>query len=585
VKYTYADVSRIVDTYSNGAYEYRRRRHEDWDLNYALYRDKIPYNRLTQRQSVNIPLLRYIIKSALKEIDDPVDVYFKEKGNDKQKEIYLNMIWADVVREQKINIKDIVDKKQNFLTGRSTSGWNVENGKVVYEIDDTFDIFFDQYTDPTDVDNTCQFMEQRHIFVPLSSLDSNMYSKKGITRLKEFYESEMGVVVSSFNNQSLREKNERMQNLGFSEVNNPELGETIIELRTSWVKLYSEKLDKTCIYQVVNSPIPYEDSSVLSFERQDKVIGSTSDDYWQDHFIKTTWADDVERNDMHTDGLADMIRPVAQVVNAWFTQVVENRTLKNFNMNYYDSGLENFVPKTFEAEPWGWYPIPVPPNKRIQDVVMNVPVDDLSATLPELQWVIGLIEKAAATTTTQAGQVNERQVTLGEVEFALAEAKDRLKSVANYYLPAWEEKGLKFVKLLEAQKKNLNIFKTSADGYKGNTYNRDINVNEALTEKGYNCEVTFKSNVKDKAVETINVLNAVKTAMPNNVPLMELYERKLLDLVPDLNPEEIKQVIDFQKNTRGMMPQLQNQGGMGGQQPPAPPQITPGGQQPPMVRE
>jgi hypothetical protein len=37
---------------------YRERRHPQWTDNYLLYRDTLITNRLTQRQSVNVPLMK-----------------------------------------------------------------------------------------------------------------------------------------------------------------------------------------------------------------------------------------------------------------------------------------------------------------------------------------------------------------------------------------------------------------------------------------------------------------------------------------------------------------------------------------------
>ena len=58
------------------AFKHRRRRHFDWTDNYTLYRDKVMLNRLTQRQSVNVPLIKSTIKTLLKDVDDPPVLYF-----------------------------------------------------------------------------------------------------------------------------------------------------------------------------------------------------------------------------------------------------------------------------------------------------------------------------------------------------------------------------------------------------------------------------------------------------------------------------------------------------------------------------
>ena len=41
--------------------KFKERRFHQWNENYYLYRDKIITNRLTQRQPVNIPILRETI--------------------------------------------------------------------------------------------------------------------------------------------------------------------------------------------------------------------------------------------------------------------------------------------------------------------------------------------------------------------------------------------------------------------------------------------------------------------------------------------------------------------------------------------
>ncbi len=40
-------------------------RHPQWTLNYELYRDTVIINRLTQRQSVNVPYMKKTLKTYL----------------------------------------------------------------------------------------------------------------------------------------------------------------------------------------------------------------------------------------------------------------------------------------------------------------------------------------------------------------------------------------------------------------------------------------------------------------------------------------------------------------------------------------
>lgn len=68
------------------AIELQKRKHEDWDDNYSLYRNKVKTNRLTQRQAVNIPLMKETVKTLLSKIDDPPEVEWKEMSGDQAKE-------------------------------------------------------------------------------------------------------------------------------------------------------------------------------------------------------------------------------------------------------------------------------------------------------------------------------------------------------------------------------------------------------------------------------------------------------------------------------------------------------------------
>lgn len=563
MSYTLLEINEVNSRYSKAAFDYQERRHADWTANYTLYRDKVLQNRLTQRQSINIPLMKYVLKSALKEVDDPVDLYFRNRDNDKQKEIYFNAFWDVVRRDQKIDVRDIGDKKQVLMYGRSSSDWNIDNGKVLFEIDDPFDVFYDQYTDPFDFDGTCHFMEHRHIFKTLASLEhDDRYDKDALEKVKAFFGSEAGLARSSQNAQSMTDKNQRLSDMGLATGENPEVGETYVEISKRWTRLWSEEYNMPCIYYSV-----YCEGHTLYSEEHEKVVGSTQDNYWRDHFTKTTWADEVERADIYTDGLCDMVRPINLVCNAMISQIVENRTLKNFSMQYYDASEEDFVPQTFEPVPWGWYPIKVPAGKRLGDTVQPIPVGDLSDSLPELQFLISIAEKAAATSSTQSGQVNQNKVTLGEVELVLAEAKDRLKTMSNYYVPAWEERGTKFVKLIEAAGHRIKAVKDFKKGYEGNMFGVETSPDDWYTPNGYSIEVTNKTDMKNRSIEMINTLGAVKASMPNNLPLQDVYERKMLDMVPDLTPMEIKKITDFQKKLREM-PNLGAQvpGMMGGDQ-------------------
>lgn len=65
---------------------FRERRHQQWTDNCLLDRDIVITNRLTQRQSVNVPLMKETRKTILAS-SEPQDIYFENLDNDGQKDL------------------------------------------------------------------------------------------------------------------------------------------------------------------------------------------------------------------------------------------------------------------------------------------------------------------------------------------------------------------------------------------------------------------------------------------------------------------------------------------------------------------
>ena len=527
-----------VSRHKESALNWRERRHDDWTENYTLYRDKVTINRLTQRQSVNIPLMKQVIKTLLKDMDDPPLLYFDNLDNDKQKEIFYNENWVWTAEQNKLIIKDIVDKKQVLLYGRTFKKLNIVDGKFYFEVIDPWDILTDRYIDPSDLDSA-RFLSHIHIFKPLSSLELNPnYDKEAIANLKDFYSSEEGLQKSEENIEALHEKNDRMREMGVTDVDNPVLGEVYIELNENYLWMSDGKKHKEALKLVVTA----DGKEKLFSKPLEEVIGSTEDDFWSNHIPYTSWADDVERSDFWSDGVGDIIRTPNKVLNSWFSQLVENRTLRNFGMHYYDSSKEGYTPQTFEPVAWGWYPAPGNPNETIK----KVDVPDLSEALDEMNFLVTMIEKATAATTTQQGAVEQRNVTLGEIQLTLAEAKERVHSIAIMYNESWKEFGQKYIKMIEAAGNKLDAVKLYKKGFNGNMYSKEIKPKNWMSKSGYEVRVMSQAEKGAKDIEDIQKLNAIKNAMPDNQPLDEIYKKKLLEF-GQLTPDEVQEVMKFEK--------------------------------------
>lgn len=538
-------------------YNYRERRHTDWDENYQLYRDKVQVNRLTQRQSVNIPLMKQTIRTLLKDVDDMPVLYFENLDNDKEAEIFKNEYWKYTVEHNKMDLQDIVDKRQVFLFGRTFDQWQIVDGKVKMTVQDPMDILVSRYMDPFNI-HSSRFLIHTHIFVPLSTLKQNKdYDQEEVRKLEKYFASEQGILKAEDNQKMLVEKNKRMADMGVDDVDDPVLGETYVELSLHFNYRETETdQDGESYPEQLFLYVEAQDMVILMKKPLEEVYGVTKDHYFQNHFPYCTWADDVERQDFWSDGVADIIRTPNKVLNSWFSQLVENRTLRNFGMHYFDSSIEGFQPQTFQPVPWGWYGVPGKPS----EVMQKVDIPDLSESLDEMTFLIQMAEKATGATATQQGVQTERQVTLGEVQLALGEAKERIKGMSKFYTPAWKDRGEMFIKLIEANEDKLDAVKIYKRGRNtSNMYEREIAPSDWMTPAGYHCKVWSQDEKAEHDMQSLQKLDAVKANMPDNPKLSEIYQRKLLEFA-GLEPDEINEVMEFEEAKREAMMSMIGQG-------------------------
>lgn len=560
-------------------FNYRERRIEAWRENYELYRDEVQVNRLTQRQSVNIPMMKTQLRTLLKDVDDMPVIEFENLDNDKEAQIFQNEYWKLTLDENNAEIQDIVDKKQDFFYGRTFDSWQIENGKIRWEIEDTEDMLVDRFMNPHDVDSS-RFLIHLHVFKPLSELRKNPdYDQKKVKELALFFESKLGLVKAEDNKNSLQQKNQKLANLGVTDTEDPLLGETYVELTLHYVfrdKLNGKEIDEQIIHYV-----EAEDQQILMAKPQEEIIGTTEDNFWRSHYRYNTWGDDVDKQDFWTDGIADIVRVPNKVINSWFSQLVENRSLRNMGMHYYDASLkdEGFSPGTYEPRAFGWYPV-YTGSKNLKDVFQKVDIPDLSESIDEMDYVVQMTEKATGATATQQGVQTDRQITLGEVQLAQGEAKARTQGMSKFYTQAWKQRAEKFLKLIEAAPDKLDAVKIYKKGRNtDDVFEREISPKDWMTKAGYRVKVWSQDEKKANDTDSLNKLNAVWMNMMDNMKLKEIYNRKLLEFA-DLQPDEITEVMEFEKQK---MNQPLGQPQVPPPAPTAPPQATPAPTAPPQA--
>jgi hypothetical protein len=562
--------TKLSKNKDNG-YEFQKRRHDQIKENYELYRDTVVINRLTQRQSVNVPLMKETVRTILTGIDDPRDTIFEELDNDKDKEIFINEYWKYFYERKKLKLKDIVDKKQVLLYGRSWWKLMISDGEPDAEVEDFMDMLIDRFVDPTDID-TAQYIIHQHIFRTLKEVANNeYYDKEAIARLKSEYATEAGLFKAGENMESLARRNDRMREMGVPDIDNPMVGETTVELNEHYVKLWDEQKKKFIIHVATTCS-----TEILAVRPLEEIMGETDDNYWQDHFPFVSWADDVERIDFYSDGWADVVRTPNKILNAHFSGMVENRTLRNFGMNFYDATMEGFVPQTFEPIPFGWYPIPVGKDKKIQDVVQRIDVPDLADNLEEMNFIKQMVETATAATATEKGQTENGEVTLGEIKMVDAKAQARISSMSIFYQEAQRQFGEKWYKMIEANADNLKAVTVYKKSYKGNWFKKELSPKDWKSAVGYRCKVVSSSEKEKENIQGIQKLAAAQQYFPGNIPFMKLFDKKMLDFI-DATPEEVKEIMDFQEQQGQGGQQLPQNGMPPGASAPVPniPQLTP----------
>jgi hypothetical protein len=517
-------------------FKFRQRRHQQWTDNYELYRDTVITNRLTQRQSVNVPLMKETITTRLAGLNDAPDLYFENLDGDKQKELFKNEYWTWTAEQNKLEVRDMVDKKQEELYGRSFMKLNIVNGRILIEVLDPFDVLVDRYIDPADLDSARR-ITHLHIFKPLSVLERNkFYSADALRRLRTFYATKQGLIRAEQNVQAMTDKNKRMSDMGVPDINNPVLGETYVELNE---QLYMD-WDSSRKEEVVRVAVRAENQIIMDRPLRDILNVN--------FFPYVTMASDVERTDFWSDGTGDIVRVPNQILNVFFSQLVENRTLRNYGMNYYNSTVEGFMPQTFQPSPWGWYPIPGNPN----DLVKRVEIPDLSESLDEMNFIIQMNERATAATGIEKGTGPDKQITLGEVQLLAAKAAKRIKADDKYIMRRNKDLGDKFWKLADANADKLEPVKLYKKSVKGNYWAREVKPSDWKSKSGYNVRVISKSEKDEEALDQIQKMAAMRQYFPGNPAFDKTMKEIALDIA-NLDPAKKKEIMDADQQAQATL--------------------------------
>jgi len=529
-------------------------KHEDWNDNHDLYRNKVKINRLTQRQAVNIPLMKETVKTLLARIDDAPNVEWKELSGDEQKELIYQEVWNQQFKDNNMELIDILDKKNVLLNGFSVKKLNISKEGIEVSVDDAFDHFFDPLMKPWDIDSA-RFITHQNIFRSIREiLADERYTEEGKNQLKMYGDTNPGITQGAKNKEDWEKKMERMKAVGVGHAEFPlyAAGDRLVNLTEHFYSQWDNKKNKfirrVCVYA--------DDTIELYNETLNECIGV---DFWP--FVY--WSEDPELNDIYPDSVADLVRTPNKILNVWFSQLIENRTLKNFQMHWFNPS-QGYTPQTYTPGPGMMLPAPPNVDGDVRKSIMPVEISGLDDTLEAIAALTNIVERGTGATAIEKGQGEQGQQTLGEIQILVGKANERATGMAKFYRLAWYELAWKWDKMMHANApKFLKLYK---QGRSGKLYPKRVFAGDWKSEAGYEPMVRSTSEQEVETTKSLQKFQFVMSQFPNNVALRKIAQKRELEAL-DLTPEELRQVEEAEEQAQitpaqpqeNMMPQIENQ--------------------------
>ncbi len=526
------------------ALELRERKHLDWDDNYLLYRNKVKTNRLTQRQAVNIPLMKETVKTLLSKINELPEIEWKELSGDDQKQLYYQEVWNNQSKQNKFELIDNLDKKNVLLYGISTRKLNINKDGVEISVLDPYDIAFDPLMTAWDLESA-RFIVQTNIFRSVRDiLADKRYTTEGKEAIKIWSMAPAGITQSEENRKAWEQKMERVKAMGVLSNDFPLFagGDRICNLTEHCTLEWNTKTEK-----FEKRIVTYADDSIELLDQSlDEALGV---EFWP--FI--TWSEDPEVNDIYPDAVADLVRVPNKVLNVWFSQLIENRTLKNFQMHWY-SPVQGYSPQTYTPGPGVM--LPAPPGDDISKVIKPVEISGLDDTLEAISIITSIVERGTGATAIEKGQSNAGEQTLGEVKILVGKAQDRATAMTKFYRMASYELAWKWDKLMHANApKFIKLYKVARDG---KAFPKTLTKGDWFSDKGYEPIVQSTSEHEAEQTKTIQRFMFILSQFPNNTALKKIAQKRMLQIT-DLTPEELRQVEEGEKEAANQAEDTQMQ--------------------------
>jgi hypothetical protein len=522
--------------------DFKERRFNQWNENYLLYRDKVITNRLTQRQPINVPIIRDTIQTWISKIDEAPLMKFETRGQsdiDKTGEIILNELWSYYYDRLGLDIIDNIDKKVVGLQGRSFKKWGFAKNEIFCDVLDPYDIEIDPRVNVLDL-NSADYVIHTHIFRSLRQILANKnYTAEGKNQLKQFLESKKGILKAKGDQESYESKIARLQSLGVQNYDDFISGDILIEINEDYKMVWNKEENRFVRHLITIAT----DNVVLSNKPLKEAIGISM-------LPIVTWASDPDINDIWSDGIADNVRTFNKITNMYISQDLENRTYRNFGMYFFNTLNGTFQPRAFDPKPFGMYGVPGDPREIVQQMTIN-PLGDTSQ---QISWLKDLIQSSLAQTPTERGEV-EANATLGQTQMSFKQSQGRNQVVSKNYRRAWKESGIIFYELLkENSRGSITLFKK---GGNGKYFSKEIMPSDWKNPIGYECQVVTAAEQNDASDFDLKKIQYIKNSFANNPEAIKIAKRKEIELM-GWSPEEVATVMQMEESSPAPLNAMQD---------------------------
>lgn len=511
----------------SAANELQKRRHEDWTDNYDLYRGKIKTNRLTQRQAVNIPLMKETVKTLLSKLDETPSVDWQELSGDEDKEIIYQEVWDTNFKDYGFEIVDLIDKKNVLLYGIGNILFNLEKDGVSMTALDPYDVVYDPLMDVHDVESARFIVLQNQFRSAKEILSDDRYGEAAKNDLMIWLDSPPGITQDAESKKQYEEKIQRMKDTGLQnkDINLIAGGDRIVNLTYHFTEMWNSDNKEWDRHAVTYA----QDCIELSDDMLEELIGI-------DQWPLDLWTEDPETQDIYADAPADLVRTPNKVVNVWYSQLIENRTLKNFQMHWFLPG-QNYTPQTYQPGPGVM--LPAPQGDDIRKVIMPVEISGLDDTLSAISAITSIVERGTGATAIEKGQPENGTQTLGEVQILVGKAMERTIGMAKLNRLAWYRRAKKWNLLMHANApKFLSLYKRSQSG---KIYPKRVYATDWKSETGYEPIIRSSSEQEQETIKELQKFDYVLKQFPNNIALRKIAQKRELESL-NLTPEELKMV-------------------------------------------